>query len=170
MLGYKGPAQPSPALGDALNAGYRYLELRCLGCDTNQTVAGCRAASENDADPPTRTLHEMQGLFSGSWVSLQAQPFDGAAANETQNSKNALKSPCWCQSRLVESGFGMTSRVFYTASGSIAAEPSCSCDVRFPGEHDHIADVPRLAASCKSGRADAIQELLDLVLKVSAHI
>src|SRR5690242_6937975 len=34
MLGYKGPAQPSPALGDALNAGYLYLEVRCLGCDT----------------------------------------------------------------------------------------------------------------------------------------
>ena len=33
------PAQPSPALGDALNAGYRYLEVRCLGCDTHQTVA-----------------------------------------------------------------------------------------------------------------------------------
>jgi hypothetical protein len=28
MLGYKGPAQPSPALGDALNAGYsRSLSL-----------------------------------------------------------------------------------------------------------------------------------------------
>jgi hypothetical protein len=39
MLGYKGPAQPSPALGDALNAGYPYLEVRCLGCDTHQTVA-----------------------------------------------------------------------------------------------------------------------------------
>jgi len=39
MLGYKGPAQPSPALADALNAGYRYLEVRCLGCDTHQTVA-----------------------------------------------------------------------------------------------------------------------------------
>jgi hypothetical protein len=39
MLGYKGPAQPSPAVGDALNAGYRYLEVRCLGCDTHQTVA-----------------------------------------------------------------------------------------------------------------------------------
>jgi hypothetical protein len=39
MLGYKGPAQPSPALGDALNAGYGYLEVRCLGCDTHQTVA-----------------------------------------------------------------------------------------------------------------------------------
>jgi hypothetical protein len=39
MLGYKGPAQPSPALGDAVNAGYLYLEVRCLGRDTHQTVA-----------------------------------------------------------------------------------------------------------------------------------
>jgi hypothetical protein len=39
MLGYKGPAQPFPSLGDALNAGFRYLEVRFLGCDTNQTVA-----------------------------------------------------------------------------------------------------------------------------------
>jgi hypothetical protein len=38
MLGYKGPAQPSPTLGDALNAGFCYLEVRCLGCDTHQTV------------------------------------------------------------------------------------------------------------------------------------
>jgi hypothetical protein len=29
MLGFQGPAQPSPALGDALNAGYRYLEVKC---------------------------------------------------------------------------------------------------------------------------------------------
>ena len=39
MLGYQGPAQPSPTLGDALNAGYLHLEVRCLGCDTNQTVS-----------------------------------------------------------------------------------------------------------------------------------
>jgi hypothetical protein len=39
MLGYRGSAQASPALGDALKAGYRYLEVRCLGCDTHQTVA-----------------------------------------------------------------------------------------------------------------------------------
>ena len=39
MLGFQGPAQPSPALGDALNAGYRYLEVKCLGCNTQQTVA-----------------------------------------------------------------------------------------------------------------------------------
>ena len=39
MLGFQGPAQLSPTLGDALNAGYGYLEVRCLGCDTDQTVA-----------------------------------------------------------------------------------------------------------------------------------
>jgi hypothetical protein len=26
-------------VGEALNAGYAYLEVRCLGCGTNQTVA-----------------------------------------------------------------------------------------------------------------------------------
>jgi hypothetical protein len=39
MLALKGPAQPSDTFGDALNAGYPYLEVRCLGCDTHQTVA-----------------------------------------------------------------------------------------------------------------------------------
>jgi hypothetical protein len=39
MLAFKGPAQPSPTLGEAINAGYGYLEVRCLGCDTNQAVA-----------------------------------------------------------------------------------------------------------------------------------
>jgi hypothetical protein len=39
MLGYKGPAQPSTSLGDALNTGYLCLEVRCLGCDTHQTVS-----------------------------------------------------------------------------------------------------------------------------------
>src|SRR5258707_4531195 len=39
MLGFQGPNQPSPALGDALNAGYLYLEVKYLGCNTHQTVA-----------------------------------------------------------------------------------------------------------------------------------
>ncbi|MCK1578767.1 hypothetical protein IVB03_04020, partial [Bradyrhizobium sp. 168] len=39
MLGFQGPAQPSPALGDVLNAGYLYLEVKYLGCDTHQTIA-----------------------------------------------------------------------------------------------------------------------------------
>jgi hypothetical protein len=39
VLGFQGPAHPSHALCDAINAGYRYLEVRCLDCDTHQTVA-----------------------------------------------------------------------------------------------------------------------------------
>ena len=39
MLGFQGPAQPSPALGEAINAGFGYLEVKCLGCNTHQTVA-----------------------------------------------------------------------------------------------------------------------------------
>jgi hypothetical protein len=39
LLGDQGPAQPSPTIGDALNAGYNYLEVRCLGCETHQTIA-----------------------------------------------------------------------------------------------------------------------------------
>jgi hypothetical protein len=39
MLAFQGPAQPSPTLGDALNGGYPYLEVKCLGCETHQTVA-----------------------------------------------------------------------------------------------------------------------------------
>jgi hypothetical protein len=55
MLGYKGPAQPSPALGDALNAGYKYLEVRCLGCDTHQTVA-----LDVVRRPKTTPIHELE--------------------------------------------------------------------------------------------------------------
>src|SRR5262245_32808880 len=39
MLGYRGPEQPSPTIADALNAGYGYLEVHCLGCKTAQTIA-----------------------------------------------------------------------------------------------------------------------------------
>jgi ribosomal protein S27E len=55
MLGYKGPAQPSPTLGDALNANYRYLEVRCLGCDTHQTVA-----LDVVRRPKTTLIHELE--------------------------------------------------------------------------------------------------------------
>jgi hypothetical protein len=55
MLGYKGPAQPSPLLGDALNAGYCYLEVRCLGCDTNQTIA-----LDIIRRPKTTPIHELE--------------------------------------------------------------------------------------------------------------
>ena len=55
MLGFKGPAQPSPTLGDALNAGCCYLEVRCLGCDTHQTVA-----LDIVRRPKTTAIHELE--------------------------------------------------------------------------------------------------------------
>ncbi|WP_316216289.1 hypothetical protein [Bradyrhizobium sp. SZCCHNR3003] len=55
MLAFQGPAQPSPTLGDALNAGYQYLEVRCLGCDTNQTVA-----LDIVRRPKTTPIHELE--------------------------------------------------------------------------------------------------------------
>jgi hypothetical protein len=38
MRAYGGPAQPSPRLGEALNAGFRVLEVKCAGCNTSNTV------------------------------------------------------------------------------------------------------------------------------------
>lgn len=55
MLGYKGPAQPSPTIGDALNAGFGYLEVHCLGCETNQTVA-----LDIIRRPKTTPVHELE--------------------------------------------------------------------------------------------------------------
>ncbi|UWU72477.1 hypothetical protein [Bradyrhizobium sp. NC92] len=55
MLGYKGPAQPSPTIGDAINGGYPYLEVRCQGCDTNQTIA-----LEIIRRPKTTPIHELE--------------------------------------------------------------------------------------------------------------
>ena len=57
LLGYKGPAQPSPMLGDALNAGYSYLEVRCLGCYTHQTVALDIVIRRPKATTP---IHELE--------------------------------------------------------------------------------------------------------------
>jgi hypothetical protein len=55
LIGLRGPAQPSPTLGDALKAGYLYLEVRCLGCDTHQTVA-----LDVVRRPKTTPIHELE--------------------------------------------------------------------------------------------------------------
>ncbi|MGY3608405.1 MULTISPECIES: hypothetical protein [unclassified Bradyrhizobium] len=55
MLAFQGPAQPSPSLGDALNAGYTYLEVKCLGCETHQTVA-----LDIVRRPKTTPIHELE--------------------------------------------------------------------------------------------------------------
>src|SRR4051794_6047791 len=38
MLGFQGPAQPSPALGGALNAGFRYLEVSALAASRTRPL------------------------------------------------------------------------------------------------------------------------------------
>ena len=55
MLGFQGPAQPSPMLGDAINAGFGYLEVKCLGCNTHQTVALGIVRR-----PKTTPVHELE--------------------------------------------------------------------------------------------------------------
>jgi len=91
MLGYRGPAQPSPTLGDALNAGYLYLEVRCLGCDTHQSVA-----LDIVRRPKTTPIHELErynampGLLAGSRLSLQAQSSGRAANDEDFSERSAI--------------------------------------------------------------------------------
>jgi hypothetical protein len=71
MLGFQGPAQPSPTLGDALNAGYRYLEVKCLGCDTPQT-----GALDIVRRPKTTPVHELERSMRCRQCSeLQRRPF-----------------------------------------------------------------------------------------------
>ena len=79
MLGFRGPTQPSPTLGNALNARYLYLEVRCLGCDTHQTVAldivrrpKATPVHELERYMRCRNCSEMRGLR------LQAKPSRGA--------------------------------------------------------------------------------------------
>jgi phage FluMu protein Com len=38
MLGYGGPAQPSPTIAEALSGGFRYLEMKCRRCSTHSLI------------------------------------------------------------------------------------------------------------------------------------
>src|ERR1700686_2399414 len=94
MLGYKGPAQPSPALGDALNAGYLYLEVGCLGCDTHQTVA-LNIVRRPKATP----IHELERYMRCKDCSqVRRYPFKRShlvALRTTKISANRPPSHCW---------------------------------------------------------------------------
>ena len=91
MLGLQGPAQPSPALGDAINAGFGYLEVKCLGCDTHQTIA-----LDIVRRPKTTPVHELERYMrckdcsQGSRLSLQAEPSCGAACDKKHRDRCAL--------------------------------------------------------------------------------
>ena len=70
-LGFQGPAQPSPTLGDAINAGFGYLEVKCLGCNTHQTVA-----LDIVRRPKTTPVHELERYMRCKDCSqLQGRPY-----------------------------------------------------------------------------------------------
>jgi hypothetical protein len=99
MLGYKGPAQPSPALGDALNAGYCYLEVRCLGCDTHQTVA-----LDIVRRPKTTPIHELERVTFGATAPAhgvgfrlaQIRPTSARTVNVREGSKGEILAASRC--------------------------------------------------------------------------
>ncbi len=83
MLAFRGSAQPSPLLDDALNAGFAFLEIRCLGYGTNQTVA-----LDIIRRPKTTPIHELERYMrckacSRLWgVSVQAEHAGSPATDE----------------------------------------------------------------------------------------
>jgi hypothetical protein len=94
MLGHKGPEQPSPALGDALNAGYCYLETRCLGSDTNQTVA-----LDVVRRPKHTPIHELERYMRCKDHSkLRAYPYKRSVLVALRPTKISATDPpsTWC--------------------------------------------------------------------------
>jgi hypothetical protein len=89
MLGFQGPAQPSPALGDAINAGYRYLEVRCLGCDTHQTVA-----LDIVRRPKATPVHELERYMRCRDCSrLQGRPYKRSHLVALRTTKISASDP-----------------------------------------------------------------------------
>ena len=89
MLSFQGPAQPSPTLADALNAGFGYLEVKCLGCNTHQTVA-----LDIVRRPKATPVHELERalppVLRSPGLSVQAQPSGGPASDEDFSQRSAL--------------------------------------------------------------------------------
>ena len=94
MLGFQGPAQPSPTLGDALNGGYRYLEVKCLGRNTHQTIA-----LDIVRRPKTTPVHELERYMRcKECYRLQGRPFKRShlvALRCTKISANDPPSTWW---------------------------------------------------------------------------
>ncbi|ODM84666.1 hypothetical protein [Bradyrhizobium elkanii] len=94
MLGFQDPAQPSPALGDALNVGYRYLEVKCLGCETHQTVA-----LDIIRRPKSTPIHELERrMRCNDCSAVRGYPYKRShlvALRTTKISVNAPPSRWW---------------------------------------------------------------------------
>ena len=92
MLGFRGPAPPSPAIGDALNAGYGYLEVKLSRLqNASDDRARHHPSAEDDARARTRTLHAMQGLLAGARLSFQTEPVDRATVDKDIGRQSSLR-------------------------------------------------------------------------------
>jgi hypothetical protein len=89
MLAFQGPAQPSPTLGDALNAGYLYLEVKCLGCSTHQTVA-----LDIIRRPKMTPIHELERYMRCKDCSeRQGRPFKRSHLVALRTTKISTQNP-----------------------------------------------------------------------------
>jgi hypothetical protein len=89
MLGFQGPAQPSPTLGDAINAGFGYLEVRCLGCDMHQTVA-----LDIVRRPKATPIHELERYMRGKDCSrVRGYPYKRSHLVTLRTTKIAATDP-----------------------------------------------------------------------------
>ena len=89
MEGYGGPAQPSPTIGQCLNGGYGYLEVKCHRCETRaslplnairrprdtpiwklEAALKCRSCRKGRYAPPVHMikLTERQEITPCKWV------------------------------------------------------------------------------------------------------
>jgi Fe-S-cluster-containing hydrogenase component 2 len=89
MEGYGGPAQPSPTIGQCLNGGYGYLEVKCHRCETRaslplnairrprdtpiwklEAALKCRSCRKGRYAPPVHMikLTERQEITPYQWV------------------------------------------------------------------------------------------------------
>ena len=89
MEGYGGPAQPSPTIGQCLNGGYGYLEVKCHRCETRaslplnairrprdtpiwklEAALKCRSCRNGRYAPPVHMikLTERQEITPYQWV------------------------------------------------------------------------------------------------------
>ena len=128
MVAFKGPAQPSLTLGDALNAGYTYLEVRCLGCDTHQTVA-----LDIVRRPKTTPIYELERYMRCKDCSeVRGYPYKGAAANQDFIERPAVALVAGrlvtLPSRGAATDFSVLARpVRDQAVGVASRAPSCLC-------------------------------------------
>ena len=93
-LGHLNERQPSPALGDALNGGYLYLEVKCLGCNTHQTVALSTVRR-----PKTTPIHELERYMRcGDCSQVRRYPYKRShlvALRPTKISASDPATTCW---------------------------------------------------------------------------